>query len=139
MTGVQTCALPILLYLNLYKFAHSGTSRSQETHHKVPLQVILLLQLVLQEDVIGIADDILQVRTLLHLDRFQAEFRLAYKYKILVQRLNTEVHRLWLVGLNQVGLLNQQVSLIQLFVSRAKLLHGIQICRNRVLSHVALA
>ena len=81
----------------------------------------------------------LRIRTLLHLDRLQAEFRLAHKYKVLVQRLNTEVYRLWFVSLNQVGLVNQQVSLVQLFVSRAKLLHGIHICRNRVLSHIALA
>ncbi len=128
-----------MLNLDLHKFAHSGTSRSQETYYKVPLQVVFLFQLVLQKDVIGITDDILQVRTLLHLDRLQAEFSLAYKYKILVQRLNTEVHRLWFISLNQVGLVNQQVSFVQLFVSRAKLLHGIQICRNRVLSHIALA
>lgn len=29
-----------VLNLDLHKFAHSGTSRSQETHHKVPLQVV---------------------------------------------------------------------------------------------------
>ena len=78
-----------MFYFYLHKLTDTCSSCCEETNHEVPLFVIFLLKFLFQEEVIGIADDILQIGTLLNLYRFQSEFGLPHKIEVLVDGLNT--------------------------------------------------
>lgn len=63
---------------------------------------------------------------------------LAQILQILVQCLDPQVYGLWLECLNEIGLVQQQVFLVQLLVSGIEVVHGINVCRNSVLCHVGM-
>ena len=50
-----------VLDFDLHQFADTCTCGSKETHNEVPLHVSFLVQTILEEKIIGIADDILKI------------------------------------------------------------------------------
>ena len=128
-----------MLNLQLDKFTDTGSGGGKKPHDKIPFRSPILLHLVFQEDVVGIADDIFQEGLLLSLYRFQAKVRLVHIVKILVDGLNPLVDSLRLEVLDKVGFVQEQVLLVHLLVSTVEFIYSMLVCRNRVVRHIVLA
>ncbi len=127
-----------MLNLDLHQLTHTGTGGRQIPHDKVPFKVRLLPELVLQEGVVSVADDVLQIRALLHLHRFQLKPGMLGEFQVLVKGLDTKVHCLGFEILHKVVLMSKQVSLIKLLLVSKEILHCEGVRRDGVVGHVLL-
>ena len=127
-----------MLYLDLHQLTHAGTGGRQIPHDKIPFLIGLFFELVLQEGIVSIADDILQIRALLHLHGLQFQPGMLGKSQILVERLDTQVDRLGFVILHQVVLMSKQVPLVQFLLVSKEVLHCKGVRRDGVVRHVLL-
>jgi len=127
-----------MLDLDLHQLTYAGTGGRQIPHDKVPFKVWLLLELVLQESVVSIADDVLQIGALLYLHRFQLQPGVLGEFQVLVEGLNAKVDCLGLEILHQVILMGKQVPLIKLLLVSKEILYCEGVRRDSVVGHVLL-
>ena len=71
--------------------------------------------------------------------RFEMEFALAEKGKVLVKGLDSQIYGFGLERLHQIGFVDEEVPLGGLFVPGVKILDGIEVGGNGVLCHITLA
>lgn len=105
-----------MLDFDLDEFADASAGGSQIPNHEVPLHVTVLLELLFQKVVIGIADHILQKVLLLYLHSFEPQTILVQEFQILVHCLDTQVDGLGLEEFHQIPFVGQQVFLVDLIV-----------------------
>ena len=78
-----------VLVFELDQLRHSGARRTKKADYEIPFVVPILPELVLEELVVGIADDVLKERLLLKLDELQLEIGFLDEFEILVDSLNS--------------------------------------------------
>ena len=71
-----------MLDFDLNKFTHTCSGRSQIPNHEVPFHIAILLELLIQEIVVSIADHILQKVLLLHFHSSQPQTIFVQKTQI---------------------------------------------------------
>ena len=128
-----------MLDFDLNKFADARPSRSQIPDHEVPFHVAVLLELLFQKVVVGVADYILQKILLLHFHSSQPQAVSVQKIQILVHRLDTQVDGLGLEEFHQIPFVGQQVFLVDLIVVGMIKVHCPEIGMDGVLRKIALS
>lgn len=104
-------------YAKGIKAEHKDYVIGQWGAYKVPFVfATVLLELLFQKVVIGIADHILQKVLLLYLHSFEPQTILVQEFQILVHCLDTQVDGLGLEEFHQIPFVGQQVFLVDLIV-----------------------
>ena len=137
--GVQVqIAQADVLGLQLKQLADAGPGGRQEPDHKIPEELIILLQTGLKILIIRLADDVFQKSLLLHPHKGQPLLLPAHALQIAVDGLEPQVHRLGLIALHQPALIPAQVGLGHRPIALAELPQGEEIGRDGVLREMLL-
>ena len=105
-----------MLHLYLQQLADAGSSGRHEPHHEVPFHSSVLSHPTLEVLVVFIADDILQKTLLLHFYSLQLQVAFPSELQILIQCVDLDIDRCWLVMGNTIFLIAQQVGIADRFV-----------------------
>jgi len=98
-----------VLGLDLHQLADPCPGCRQIPDDEIPFHVAIFFERVLEEAVIGVADNVLQEAFLLYLDELELPFVFVQERKVFVDCLNPQVYGLRLEPLQQVSLVRQQV------------------------------
>ena len=127
-----------VLDLDLHQLTDACARGGKVSHDKIPLDICLLFEFVLEECIVLIADDILQIRLLLYFDGLEPKPWVLGEFQVFVQSLNPEIHGLWFEILHQISLVGQKVPLCHLLPSFEVVLYGKSVCRYGVVRHILL-
>ena len=128
-----------MLDFDLDELADASAGGSQIPNHEVPLHVTILLEMLFQKVVVGIADYIFEEVLLLYLHSFEPQTILVQEFQILVHRLDAQVDGLRLEELHQITFVGQQVFLVDLIVVGMIKVHCPEIGMDGVLRKIALS
>ena len=128
-----------VFHLDLHQLTDACACGCKVSHDKIPLDICLLFQFILEECIVLIADDILQIRLLLYLDGLESKPWVLGEFQVFVQSLNPEVHGLGFEILHQIGLVGQKVPLGHLLPPFEVVLYCKSVCRDGVVRHILLS
>ncbi len=114
-------AQPDVFHLDLNQFADSCASGREKTDDEIPEQLIVPLQAGFEVFIVGLADDILQKRLLLHPDKGLLPFLLADTLQVAVDSPEAQVYSLRLVAVNQPCFVAPKVLLRDRAVRKVKI------------------
>ena len=93
-----------VLNLDLHQLTDTCACGRKVAHDKIPLDISLLFEFILEECIVLIADDILQIRLLLYLDGLEPKPWVLGEFQVFVQSLNPEIHGFRFEILHQISL-----------------------------------
>lgn len=122
-----------MLGLHLEQFADPGTRSAHEPDSEIPLVIPALLQPLLEVPVIGIADHIFQEGPLRVLDPFYFKGIRVDELQVLVEGVQSQVHRLGFVMLEQEDFVVTHTFFAHPAIAGKKETHGLYVGAHGVL------
>ena len=129
-------AQPDMLCLDLNQFANPCAGGREKADHKIPKQFTIPFQAGLEIFVVGLADDILQKRFLLHPDKGLFPLSLADSLQVAVDGQETQVYGLRFVAVDQPRFIRPKVFLRDRAILGAELPNGEKVGRDGVFREV---
>lgn len=119
---------PDVFLFDLDQFADAGTGCCQCPYDEIPPEILFSPQLTLEEQIILVADDMVQERGFWYFDCLDLQVRTAEKFQVLVDSADAQVDGFRFLVLNQVGFILQQILLPDRSEKAEILLHRIPVC-----------
>ena len=121
-----------MFLLDLDQFADAGSGCCQRPYDEIPPEILFSPQLTLDEQIILVADDMVQERGFRCFDRLDLQVRSVEELQVFVDPADPQVDSLGLLPFNQVGLIVQQILLSNRPEKAAILFHRIPICDDGI-------
>ena len=130
---------PDMFHLDLLEFADARSRSRKVPDNEIPCAVILLAQFFLEENIVGIADDVFEESLVLFFDGFEAETVLFDELEPFVERHDAQVDRLDLEIVDKEGFVGDQACFVKDGKTVFEVFDGEQIGHDGVLRHVRFA
>lgn len=123
---------PDVFLLDLDQFTDTCSGCCQCPYDEIPPEILFSPQLALEEQIILVADDMVQERGFRCFDRLDLQVRSVEEFQVLVDSTDPQIDGLGLLPLNQVGFILQQILLSDCSEKAGILLHRIPVCDDRI-------
>lgn len=123
---------PDVFLLDLDQFTDACSGCSQRPYDEIPPEILFSPQLTLEEQIILVADDMVQERGFRCFDRLDLQVRAVEEFQVLVDSADAQVDGFRFLVLNQVGFILQQILLPDRSEKAEILLHRIPVCDDRI-------